>query len=888
MKMLSVEGLAIAGLSVTISLLTLPLYHAADALQKQEREQRKALAPDIERIKAVFTGDERYMMLSTLYRQNHYHPIYALRNSLNLLIQVPFFVAAYHFLSHLQGLHGVSFLFIQDLGTPDAVLSFRSLRINILPILMTSINLLSGAIYSRGFPKRDKVQIYGVALIFLVLLYNSPAGLVFYWTLNNLFSLGKNLFSRLPHPLRKFYGLSVTVSVLVSVYVISMSKTISTKKIIFLVLLCSLIILIPFILKILRYVYIRYSRGLESSNHWNTRLFIISGIVLWMVHGLLLPSNLIATSVQEFATLDHLMNPLVFIIYTMTVFAGIFLLWPILLYKLSGKAIRTGASLVFPVLAVTSILNLFVFAGDYGIITQLLIFENPALLESPNLQSVIALCVSLLVFIIFFFLMVQGGKRILGHIIVLTLASGVIATGWNFWQIESEYKELQTILTAFDEEKTSDGKIDPIIHLSREGKNVIVLMLDRAISSYLPIVMEVIPELNDQFSGFTYFPNTVSLGQGTIMGSPALMGGYEYTPIEMNARADEALVDKHNEAMLLLPRIFSDAGYSVLVTDPPLSNYAWSGDFRPFEPYPDIDVRVENGRYNVRYTQEHQDDFSKIEDAGTLIRQRLPLFALMMSAFPFMREDMYDDGYYYSAKGMSFNFDEFLASYAQLYYLSEMTSYDGEKNAYVFIDNETTHEPVNLRFPEFSPTSYLDEIYNPFEGVQGVDERDIKHFHVNVAALKRIGIWLENLKKHGVYDNTRIIIVADHGKDVFVPPFKDYSEHSRTFGDYNPLLLYKDFSEQSSFTVDYQFMTNADTPLLALRDLDIETINPFTGKDLLNQVDKDSVEVIRGPWAPPRSGNQNQFEIDYSKSFRVKDDIFEESNWEAINPVEGM
>jgi membrane protein insertase Oxa1/YidC/SpoIIIJ len=38
-----------------------------------------------------------------------------------------------------------------------------------------------------------------MALIFLVLLYNSPSGLVLYWTCNNIFSLGKNLASAPPY-----------------------------------------------------------------------------------------------------------------------------------------------------------------------------------------------------------------------------------------------------------------------------------------------------------------------------------------------------------------------------------------------------------------------------------------------------------------------------------------------------------------------------------------------------------------------------------------------------------------------------------------------------------------------------------------------------------------
>ena len=72
---------------------------------------------------------------------------------------------------------------------------------------MTGINLLSGVLYTRGAPLKSKVQTFGIALVFLALLYSSPSGLTFYWTLNNLFSLLKNLILRiLPEKKRKPRG----------------------------------------------------------------------------------------------------------------------------------------------------------------------------------------------------------------------------------------------------------------------------------------------------------------------------------------------------------------------------------------------------------------------------------------------------------------------------------------------------------------------------------------------------------------------------------------------------------------------------------------------------------------------------------------------------------
>lgn len=106
-------------------------------------------------------------------------------------------MAAYRFLSTLSVLDGAAWGPIRNLIEPDGLLRLGALTVNLLPILMTAINLISGALYARGSTLRLKLQILITALLFLVLLYQSPAGLVIYWTMNNLFSLGKNLMLQL-------------------------------------------------------------------------------------------------------------------------------------------------------------------------------------------------------------------------------------------------------------------------------------------------------------------------------------------------------------------------------------------------------------------------------------------------------------------------------------------------------------------------------------------------------------------------------------------------------------------------------------------------------------------------------------------------------------------
>jgi membrane protein insertase Oxa1/YidC/SpoIIIJ len=98
-------------------------------------------------------------------------------------------------LSNYSALNGVSFLFLKNLFQPDAFAAIAGFNLNLMPFVMTAVNIFSSYIYTTNLQKNDKVQLWILALLFFVLLYNSPSGLVLYWTLNNIFSLIKNTLS---------------------------------------------------------------------------------------------------------------------------------------------------------------------------------------------------------------------------------------------------------------------------------------------------------------------------------------------------------------------------------------------------------------------------------------------------------------------------------------------------------------------------------------------------------------------------------------------------------------------------------------------------------------------------------------------------------------------
>ena len=91
----------------------------------------------------------------------------------------------------------------------------------------------------------------------------------------------------------------------------------------------------------------------------------------------------------------------------------------------------------------------------------------------------------------------------------------------------------------------------------------------------------------------------------------------------------------------------------------------------------------------------------------------------------------------------------------------------------------------------------------------------------------RLGEWFDYLREKGVYDNTRIIIVADHGRG-------DLLQFPVICNNVNmeyclPLFMVKDFNT-TGFTTNEEFMTNGDTPTIATSGLIKDPVNPFTGK----------------------------------------------------------
>ena len=882
-------GVSIICVSLAVSILTMPLYRRADAIQEQEREKKRSMDKWVTHIQKTFKGDERVMMLNVYYRQQNYKPVYALRSSLSLLLQIPFFIAAYRFLSGLGTLQGASFLWIRDLGVPDRMFTIGSFSVNILPILMTVVNILSGMVYSKGFPLKEKMQMYGIALVFLVLLYRSPAGLVFYWTMNNVFSLIKNVYKKYVKLPAGTGTIAIPAIIVLILGILLLTGGLNTTQRKLLSVLVIVISLIPLVYtQIIRCM----SPGKKKASTQkklsaqgrkkSTMVFILAGVLLTVLTGMLIPSGVISGSPAEFVSLHNYRNPLLLIWNATAVAAGFFLFWGGILYYLAAPEKRKNYSIVYWICAVLALVNYLFFGKKLGTVSTSLVFDKYPVFSI--LETALNICLLLALAVAAAYIWKQKKTLVIracSFLTIVLLALSLI----NIVQIQATTASLKEKAKAVSAE--DEKGIQPVIHLSKKGKNVIVFMLDRSISGYLPLLLNERPDLKETYSGFVYYPNTISFGLATNYGVPPLFGGYEYTPLEMNRRSDELLADKHDEALKVMPVMFWKKGYDVTVCDPPYAGYEWVPDLSIFDEYEGMHAYNLEGKYTHTVDQE----FSTFTESQ---RERNFFFYSLMRMIPVpLQTTLYDAGNYFSTSSNHAINDTFLNWYSITANLKNLTYItDDDTNTFYISNNKTAHDVMMLERPEYTPAVLLsqpdrEEIAGEISDgvtltIHANNESEQAHYDCDMASFLQIGNWIKYLKENSVYDNTRIIIVADHGYRL-----GQYSIE-RKWADndiecLNPLLMVKDFGSEGNLRTDNTFMTNADVPSIAVKDLIENPENPFTGKSI-NSDEKDGQQIVLTEWFwDIKENNGTTFAPDQEGHwYSVQKNLFDISNWNQL------
>jgi len=192
-------GVAIIVLTVLVKLATTPL---TQTTFRNMREMQK-IQPQMAKLKERFKDDQMALQkeMMELYRRHRVNP---LSGCLPMVLQLPIFVGLYNALSHAIELRHAPFaLWINDLSAPDR-LPIPGIPID-TPLIGAGVPVLTlvmGASMfvqqwltpQQGDPAQQRMMMF-MPILFTYMFMNFPAGLVLYWLVNNVLTIGQQYLS---------------------------------------------------------------------------------------------------------------------------------------------------------------------------------------------------------------------------------------------------------------------------------------------------------------------------------------------------------------------------------------------------------------------------------------------------------------------------------------------------------------------------------------------------------------------------------------------------------------------------------------------------------------------------------------------------------------------
>ena len=175
-------GWSIIFMTFCIKILFVPLTHKSFKSMKGMQKVQPYVKIIQERNK-----DNRQKMneeMMELYKKHKVNPI---GGCLPMLLQIPVFIALYHALFFSIELRGAPFMgWVTDLSVADPYYVF--------PVLMGATMFLQQKMTpSMGDPMQQKIMMF-LPIVFTFLFLTFPAGLVIYWTVNNILTISQQYY----------------------------------------------------------------------------------------------------------------------------------------------------------------------------------------------------------------------------------------------------------------------------------------------------------------------------------------------------------------------------------------------------------------------------------------------------------------------------------------------------------------------------------------------------------------------------------------------------------------------------------------------------------------------------------------------------------------------
>ena len=908
-------GISIILLSLIMQLFMLKLTFYFDKKAASFGALKAQCDSKIKEFKRVFKGAELQSYIRTLYKQRHFHPIFALFGLGGLALQIPFFIAMIHLVENAEYLQSVRFLWIDDLSKPDSIMLF-GLSIHILPLLMTAFTLINVFYSSKELGARIQGSL--IALLFLVLLYNMPSALVLYWTCNMGFALFKEIFKHNKHSSLSNHSQDcVSLEAVITTKVTPAPKsTQNSQSNTAITRMCESADRVGVecrdsndsnLNQDTRIADSRMESKNTSSkqNPKNTKSTKPQGKLKTLVFNIFTPHaaldsktyttyrNISILAILNICFIICVFSP--YVLYssdvsqfdinqtyqTLAVLFGAFLCSSFMIIYITSFFYKTRlfkfgvyiASILFLIGAI----NTFIFVGDYGTMDHF-VLQKPEFNNPNNLLYALCAFIASVAIVYFCF---KWLKTIFGvSLITLCVLSAI--SFFNIMEANKTYIVPKSLVA-------EDSELQPyekeLFSYSKTEKNIIVMVLDMFSGSHMHPLLEQFPEFKTQLDGFVLFDNAISTTNSTIHSIATLIGGEHYAVYNMNARKDN-LADSITEAFGVIGDTFVKNGYDVgyfMGESAKAAKYIQAYNQNIF-------VTQNEYAYIDYYLTHHPEDtiaFKLANEGNAAIYKRLLSYGTFRFSPETLRSKIYKGGEWLRHRIVDYNVKTSLPYTSSFYAFTHLHNTESKKPTFKYLHSLMTHVPYgvyyngkNCMFQSMenklgNKTAWHDYPHKVEMLYRNNAETRLyfKHYDSEACALNYLSTFIQWLKDNDIYDNTQIFVVSDHsGFDSIGIPSSIAVKDGRP----DALFLFKNFNASGELKIDSRLMANYDISSIFCENLPNGC--PNVPKNILKRDGKKRVAIVTSPIF----GQHKKDEWLISHYFRVEGNIYNESNWQDI------
>jgi hypothetical protein len=640
--------------------------------------------------------------------------------------------------------------------------------VNLLPFIMTALNIAT-VFVEKNIDKRGRITAILISFVFLAILYGESSALLVYWTFNNLIYLCLSLVRK--------YGLWPSHNM----QGVKFTGVISE-------------LLPPYFISVL----------LNAA--------LIGGASITV----LLLSDEFFYREDLFAALSKT-----------SILSGLVLYLGYYSWRLCPNRLRYVLLFLSICIAIAQIVYIYFYSRYFGEInggalTNESIFSTELLLIDDLAIALISMALSYVLLRRYFHKLMYIGCASLLVVVSIILFAGIYKKSRP--EIPTSKLVNQGRLTA----NASDSKLQAANALNPEGANTVVFLLDMFEGGHISTLLQKYPDIFSEYAGFVWYSNTLSVSKATRWSVPAIYGGWDFSPERMDSRRPVDLGGESCSAYAKVAKYFSNENWKVNLVNPNECPY----EDRILQGVPsksNVSILYEAGKQHLNTMNLDEGIVvPAIANNNAKLRNYYVSLALFKASPSFIKEAVYDSGRW-NHTNMANNILHKLEGLSLLHFLSKYPPQFETRNTLTFFYTDLTHTPW------FLGEHKLDVMPDPYPATVGqlkvvngvIPEQVFTEKH----ALALIGNYLKNLKAIGVYDNTRIIIVSDHGfgnsaqLNAALGAQEDgitanWLANNRYPGYPHALLMIKNPKDTGAFREDRSvFMSNADVFDIICEDL---------------------------------------------------------------------